>query len=316
MAGRSLRASLLPRTLVLACALLVASAGDDGKGAKVQGKITYLWPIHFSSIALSGPGGDNPSLEPIGFGKELASIGMRGFKEYLTKTLPRELELDEELAARWAQSDHSRVNIAFQRWQKRVFADLYRVPAEGLTSFGDMAPRLEGINYSWPELYESAAFARLKSRIVELSRLYLKRSGYTDIPSKFRVFVWVEVYDKGDAMRPGSRVDGAYLAGRYFASVEKGSIKFNFEDPRGINPPFGKTYSHAPFEGNLVLHPVWNSYFMTPNMKSYPAISYAFLVYPAEGSKLNFQDDLTGDLKVSRSFSSAWRSKSRDGRGP
>merc|ERR1712094_167930 len=90
-----------------------------------------------------------------------------------------------------------------------------------------------------PELYGSPEFAKLKLRIAELTRLYLKRTGYNreDLPKKFHEFVWVEVYDKGDALRPGARTDGAYLLGRYFASAKRGAVKLNFEDPRGATLP-------------------------------------------------------------------------------
>jgi len=158
------------------------------------------------------------------------------------------------------------------------------------------------VDYTWPELYENAAFKRLRVRIAELSKLYLKRTGYEDLPSRFRIFIWAEVFRRGDALRPGVRTDGAYLTGRYFASATRGSLKLNFEDTRGINPPYGKTFSHAPFEGNLVLFPTWASHFITPNMRDDTVVCYSFLVYPPDGSGISWKDDRTTQVKVMRSF--------------
>lgn len=265
--------------------------------------MTLLWPIHLSSVALSGP---NASvLEGPEFGVELAQIGAAGFQRYLSTILPSELAADQELAAEFAQADHSRVNVAFERWQRRAFADSSGMALEELASWGQAARRLPGVNYSWPELHGSRVFQRLKARIAELSKLYLKRSGYQDVPKTFQIYIWAEVYNRGDALRPGARTTGAYLTGRFWASAQKGTLKLNFEDPRGINPPYGKTYSHAVYEGNLVLFPVWVSHFITPNMQDYAAVCYSFLVYPPGGGTLAWQDDLSAQLTVSKPLGQA-----------
>lgn len=51
----------------------------------------------------------------------------------MNKTLPLELELDKAFAEEFNSADHSRVNLAFHRWQKRVYAaqnrDIYPVLA-------------------------------------------------------------------------------------------------------------------------------------------------------------------------------------------
>lgn len=274
---------------------VVATAGD---GAPLQAKITYLWPIHMATVPLTKQAPEGSSLEAPILGQELAKIGLDGFEKYLSSTLPKELELDKPFAQHFRSEDHSRVNNGFIRWQKRVFADRVGVPPTQLTSLGQSIPRLEGIDYGWPELYGSAAFKTLSDRILELSRLYLKRVGYTEIPEQFRLFIWAEVFKKGDALRPGTRTDGAYLAGKYFASGKAGCAKLNFEDSRGINPPFGKTFSHTVEGGNMVLFPVWSSYFVSPNMRDEPLVSYGFMLYPAEGNTLHFRDDLTASLAV------------------
>lgn len=279
-----------------------APAAGSGDGKKsLEGKITLLWPVHFSSIPLSTA--SKSSLEAESFGAELAKIGLAGFKRYLEQTLPKEFELDEEFREIFREADHSRVNTGFLRWQKRVFADRAQVSTSTLTSRGELIPRLSGIDYTWPELYDNPTFKQLLSRIDQVSRLYLKRTGYTkeQLPKRFRIFTWVESFGRGDAMRPYARTDGAYLMGRYWPAAGRGSLKMNFEDPRGINPPYGKTYSHAIYDGNLALFPSWQPHFITPNMLNMTAVCFTFLVYPAEGNVLDWRDDLTGSLEVNRS---------------
>lgn len=267
------------------------------------GKVTYLWPVHFSSVPLSKSKAQPQAFEPEEFGTELRNIGLARFNEYLTSVLPKELEIDKEANAEFQKADHSRINMGFFRWQKRVFADHEGVPVEQLSARGDLAPRLDGINYSWPELYENRAFRKLKTRITELAKLYNKRAGYKESPSKFRIFSWVEVYNKGDALRPGARTDGAYLMGRYFADAKSDSLKMNFEDPRGINPPYGKTFSHPVYQGNMVIFPTWVSHFITPNMGDHTAVCFVFLVYPPGGNTLNWRHDSNADIRIERNLS-------------
>ncbi|CAK9086807.1 unnamed protein product, partial [Durusdinium trenchii] len=147
-------------------------------------------------------------------------------------------------------------------------------------------------------------FRKLRFHINALSKLYLKRTGHDprNLPKAFRSFVWVEVFRKGDSLRPSAHTDGGYLMGRYWPQLKKNALKFNFEDPRGINPPFGKTHSHLAEEGDLTMFPTWASHFITPNMKSQPAVCYTFAVYPEDGNTLDFEDDLSGNLIISETM--------------
>eukprot|EP00438_Fugacium_kawagutii_P022596 Skav212134 [mRNA] locus=scaffold1323:200799:203914:- [translate_table: standard] len=80
--------------------------------------VDFLWPIHVSKFPLSTDGVN--SLEPPAFGEELVKVALAGFEEYVNKTLPLELELDKQFADEFHAADHSRVNLAFRRWQKRA----------------------------------------------------------------------------------------------------------------------------------------------------------------------------------------------------
>lgn len=267
----------------------------------VTAKLRLLWPIHFTAVALSSS--DRLSLEPSDFGHVLAKMGLDGFRRYVNETLPKELELDKRMALEFRDADHSRVNKAFRRWQKRVYADKTRIRVQQLSGNGEYAPRLKGINYNWDEFYAHPAFTRLHGRIDQLTRLYLKRTGGADIPKKFRIFSWVEVFDEGDAQRPMSFTDGAFVMGKYFVSLPRAeALKLNFEDPRGINPPYGKTFSYQAYQGSIVLFPTWVSHFITPNMHKETVVCISFIVYPPDGNSQDWEDDRTGSLEVSRSF--------------
>jgi|Transcript_56560 hypothetical protein len=275
-----------------------AAQAAGGNPESVEGQMRMLWPIHFSSMPLSTP--EKSSLESPKFGRDLTAIALEGFRRYVESVLPKELEVDKQFAQEFAESDHSRVNLAFLRWQKRVYAERMRVHPGTLTGRGDVTPRNPGIDYTWKEFYEDPIYNRLVHRLNQVSKLYLKRTGRANLPKKFRIFTWVEVYNFGDAQRPWARTDGAYLMGRYFAQARRGALKFNFEDPRGINPPFGKTYSHTAFEGNLIVFPTWVSHFITPNMQNSTQVCFGFLAYPPDGNSLDWEDDETGAVEVAR----------------
>lgn len=285
--------------MVCGCVFWQRVRGNPGeqKQPVVEGRVKLLWPIHFSSMPLSTP--SKSSLESPQFGEEVARIGLAGFKKYVSSTLPRELEIDKHFAEEFANSDHSRINLAFMRWQRLAFARTFRINVQALSARGDPAMYLEGIDYSWPELYDSNLFRTLKNRLTQVGKLYMKRTGTGNIPKRLIVFPWVEVFEFGDSQRPWARTDSAFVMGRYFAKTQRGSLKFNFEDPRGINPPYGKTFSHAAFEGNLVMFPTWLSHFITPNMLNSTAVCIAFLVYPPD-MNLDWEEDDTGSLVVER----------------
>jgi len=271
----------------------VVACFHTSHAAPVQGQVTMLWPVHFTSTALSSA--DQTSLETAEFGKELAEIGLKGFQRYRTSILPRELELDSKFKNEFMALDHSRVNLAFRQWQTNAFADTVNMSTRSITPNGGRIRRHKEISYTWPELYDNPTFHRLEVRIRELSRLYLARTGYKNL-TKLRTFIWAEVYAKGDALRPSSNMDGAYLMGRYFAKTVSYSLKLNFEDPRGVNPPGGKTNSHAVYEGNIVLQPTWISTFMTPNMLDDETVCFGFLVYPHDGPMADWRNDLTSSM--------------------
>lgn len=265
-------------------------------GADAEVKAELLWPLHINFLPLSGREGH--ALEPESLADELTHIAESKFQEYLGSTLLLEAQVDQRFAEEYNASDHSRQNLAFRRWQTRAFAETFGYDVSDLTGVGQRIPKLQGINYTWPEFYGSLAYGTLVKRITQVSRMYLKRTGYQEIPRQFRIFIWAEIFFAGDALRPRTEANGAYVAGRYFTAYDRGSMKVNFEDPRGINPPFGKTHSIEPEEGMLLLFPSWLSQFLTPNMKSETQVIFSFLAFSPDGQRLRWKDDLTSSLII------------------
>merc|ERR1712008_177292 len=129
-----------------------------------------------------------------------------------------ELKSDPTFAGKFYETDHSRFNLAFQRWQKLVFAEEEDVPVHRFMAQGEHASRIQGVNYSWPELYQSQVFKKLKHFVMDVTKSYNKKNGFAPgspaTGQKFQVMFWAEVFRKGDAMRPGASGNGAFLRGR------------------------------------------------------------------------------------------------------
>mmetsp|Transcript_65368 Transcript_65368/g.121860 ORF Transcript_65368/g.121860 Transcript_65368/m.121860 type:complete len:306 (+) Transcript_65368:53-970(+) len=294
--------------LGLLASLTECAADGVGATSDIQPTSTLLWPMHVSIVPVSCA--TRKSLDTPDLARGLSQIGLDGFEKFV-KLLPAMLEADPAFHASFAVADHSRTNLAFRNWQLLSQANYTGSDPMGLAVRGEVLQYTPGVEYSFLELYEDPLYERLLSRINQLSRLYLVRTGYDKeaLPSKFRVVTWVEVLKKGDAFVPITRTDGAYLAGRFFAQFEEGAIKFQFEDQRGINPPFGKTHAYTPYEGSMIMHPTWSSTFTTPSLSNEPLVMVCFLVYPPDGKMISWKEDLTGRLEVERKIQPAGSKK-------
>eukprot|EP00927_Polykrikos_kofoidii_P031316 TRINITY_DN26957_c0_g1_i1.p1 TRINITY_DN26957_c0_g1~~TRINITY_DN26957_c0_g1_i1.p1 ORF type:complete len:337 (+),score=26.02 TRINITY_DN26957_c0_g1_i1:272-1282(+) len=270
---------------------------QDKKIAKsVPMHVSMLWPTPIIHVSLSSL--QERSLESPDFGDALRDLGLQGFDKYERSILPKELSIDRNFAAAFADADHSRINTAFGRWQARAYSNHFGLPIKRFSVQGQIPPELDGVPYGWPELYNNPRFRRLLLRVKQLSKVYLNRTGWdtTVTDQTFFIIPWVEVFRHGDAYRPQARSDGAYIFSRYFASVKTNSLKFNTEDTRGINPPFGKTHSMPVESGEIVMLPPWTSTLITPNMINETSVCYCFMIYPESG-KLPVEDDLTASVK-------------------
>mmetsp|Transcript_133374 Transcript_133374/g.231664 ORF Transcript_133374/g.231664 Transcript_133374/m.231664 type:complete len:368 (-) Transcript_133374:47-1150(-) len=286
------------------------ASGPPENADVIPQDVHYIWPVNVWSVPLTSyPGQGAPGLEHPALLRTLTTIGERAFDRYVRDVLPRELEADPVFAEEFAQLDGSRVNQGFARWQKRVFSRLKRVPLDELSMDGKPIPRYQNISYEWPELYESKEYKLLRRHINKIASSYLssmsKEGG--DERQRMRIFIWVEVYRFADSRKPlaltGSMVTGVLFA-RYMSQYGRGAQKFNFEDPRGINPPFGRTHSHQPRQGEMLLFPSWSSTFITPNPVNNSNVFFNFLCWPQGGSReFDWEDDVSGDYVYRKQFS-------------
>lgn len=268
-------------------------------------KTTALWPVTVSSFPLSQRG--VASLAPPKLHEDLAAVALAQYHKYVKEILPTELKMDRGVAAEFREGDQYRTNLAFARWQKRVFMNFFRVDESDLTSTGERAPQITGVPYTWPELLKSAAYASLKGKLLEISRLYMETVGYKkrDIPRNFRIWIWAEVVEPSGGMPPISLTDGGFLAGRYIVQAPAGGSKVIFQDARGINPPYGQAHAIIPSEGEVIAHPIWAPHFLTPNTGNKSLVTFCFKVYPEDGNSLDWEDDKTGDVRASMN----WKAK-------
>merc|ERR1712146_722015 len=94
---------------------------------------------------------------------------------------------------------------------------------------------------------------------------YLVRSGV--VPSvaaslNYSIFNWCAVHGPGEFHGPHTHV-GEYHVGVFYAQAGDDAGKLRFGDPRGQNPPFGRTFFHTPRSGDLVFFPSWLSHMAT-----------------------------------------------------
>jgi len=255
--------------------------------------VQYVWPTVVWNVPLLSGGAGDANLSA-----RLADVAERAFDQYVSSVLPRELEADPAFAKEFREADGSRVNLAFLRWQKRVFAKAARVPVEEIDWDGKPVPKIQGISYEWPELYNSQEFRVFMRKVQTMASSFLNSLSEDKDKHKFRAFAWAEVYRPGDFQRPHMHT-GAAVAGMFFARYAPGPSDGQtlvFEDMRGLNPPFGRTHEIQPAEGELVLWPAWASHFLSPHPGNTTNVFLSVLLWPSGGAEdFDWEDDVTGD---------------------
>jgi len=265
----------------------------------VQQEVQNIWHMPVWNIQLADHG-VLEGIEDAQFANELARIATVGYKGFLKHVLPAELANDTDFAERYYADDTSRLNRAFLRWQKRVYAKTFRKPYNELNWDGSPMPFLPGVKYEWNSFYKSKIYADFIKHVKSLTRSYLSAAtGAKDKGQEedFMVMAWAEVYKTGAYQRPHTHT-GAVCAGhfvvRYPESEGGKTQRLMFQDPRGINPPFGNSHWHDTVEGELVMWPSWAPHMLTPG--NFSTIYISFLVWPEDGaSDLDWEDDPLGD---------------------
>jgi len=282
-------------TLFLALCAAV-SGKEDAEG--FVNSIEYVWPLVVLRSALEPAGGEDPQ-QVEDWRSQMADIAERGFHRYLKEVLPVELKVDEPFAAEFQVADESRWNLGFLRWQKRVYSKATKISIEEILWDGKPVPALKGVSYHWDELLSQKTMATIVKRISPILGTYKKVSDANlDLSRnrRIRFIPWVEAYRPGEFQHPHTHT-GSPIVGIIALRCGSESQRIAIEDPRGINPPFGRKYSHAFKQGDVIVFPSWASHLMEPNRHNGTNIFLSFAVQGEEGVKeFDWEDDGIGAL--------------------
>lgn len=239
-----------------------ASAGAGGPWVS---EVHSLWSTHMEAVPLTS---DVGGLEPPSFHRRIAAEainGWRAFRHKIAPGLPDGHPLKRHLSERHAGA----LNDAFFHWQKNLFeqhGNFWRS-----VELRDPDPNnLQKSNTTWPEMEALPEYQRLRTYVNKLSRRYLVRSGIDPKIAyglNYSLFNWAAVHGPGEFHGPHTHV-GEYHVAVFYAAVGPGSGKLRFTDPRGHNPPFGRTMTVTPKSGTLYMFPSWLSHMATVSQAS------------------------------------------------
>lgn len=294
---QGLRLQPFQRPVALFAALCTAAVGGDAESFFVN-TIEYVWPMVVLRSTLEPDQGEDAA-EVDRWRSELAAIGETGFQRYLKEILPSELKLDQQFAAEFQVADESRWNLGFFRWQKRVYSKASKISTEELLWDGKPVPALKGVDYDWAELHKPKMLASMVKRIsTPLARYKKVAEANLELGRgrRARFIPWVEVYRPGEFQRPHTHT-GSPVVGIIALRCGFESQRMAIEDPRGINPPFGRKYTHAFKQGDVLFFPSWTSHLMEPNRHNETNIFLSFAVQGQEGvTSFDWEDDGIGAL--------------------
>lgn len=260
-------------------------------------RITYVWPTPIHDVRdPKWPGlrqGDTQRARR----KRLSKIGEEGFSRYVQDILPKELEVDTEWRGAYQDTDGSRNNFGFLRWQKKVFSLFSRTSVQELNWDGTRVPKYKGVPYHWPEWHDSEDYSNFLKMLQKWCGRYLHQTRGDD--ERVRIFVSVEVYRPGDFQTPHMHT-GAPVSGLYVARSNRHQ-ELVFADERGKTPPFGREHYMNLTSGQLLLFPSWVQNAFTPNRGSSTNVYFCFWASFRGGiADFDWEDDPAGDYVPSK----------------
>eukprot|EP00929_Paragymnodinium_shiwhaense_P072631 TRINITY_DN36865_c0_g1_i2.p1 TRINITY_DN36865_c0_g1~~TRINITY_DN36865_c0_g1_i2.p1 ORF type:complete len:218 (-),score=41.71 TRINITY_DN36865_c0_g1_i2:1-654(-) len=185
------------RPLGLCLSLVVSAVARPQRqpSDSIQQEIEYIWPMKLLNVQLAGSPG-RPGLEDDSFSEGLAEIALKGYRRYVEKILPRELEANPDFAKEFREADVSRTNRAFMRWQTRIFSGLARLPISELVWDGKPMQQVPGVPYEWDAWFKSNLYKRMRGRVKSMCQELLSakddRHAEQEI-DRGKVFLYAEV---------------------------------------------------------------------------------------------------------------------------
>ncbi|CAE8624025.1 unnamed protein product [Polarella glacialis] len=141
---------------------------------------------------------------------------------------------------------------------------------------------------------------KVAKELTHLGREYLASLDDPLRDQRPRLMMWAEVYEPLAFHGPHSHT-GVPVVGIFAARCEAGSQDISFEDPRGINPPFGKKERFSLSEGEVLLFPSWASHFLEPNLGNSTNVFISFALEKGRGPQdFDWEDDATGSFVETR----------------
>eukprot|EP00931_Biecheleriopsis_adriatica_P047565 TRINITY_DN27424_c0_g2_i1.p1 TRINITY_DN27424_c0_g2~~TRINITY_DN27424_c0_g2_i1.p1 ORF type:complete len:325 (-),score=63.83 TRINITY_DN27424_c0_g2_i1:32-976(-) len=285
---------LRPNVFLLLGVLYFGDAGEEIDESIVN-TIEYVWPavLTQTSLSLKIAGDQKEAMKHL---KGCAAEAESRFLKYVNEVLPVELQSDAVFAADFEAGDAGRFNAGFFRWQKRVFSKLTRIRVEDLLWDGKPVPALPGVDYTWEGLHKSPQFTPIFRAMMEEAKPFQKKAHvqFRDMGRGSRLIPWVEVFRQGEMQSPHAHT-GSHVAGIF--CVRCTSQRVIFEDPRGINPPFGRKHNVVMQPGDVLMFPSWLSHFFDPNHGKSTNVYISFVIQgPGGPGDFDWEDDELGNV--------------------
>merc|ERR1712216_104847 len=254
-------------------------AQADAPATTPQGQTAFLWPTPLQLIPLATDPENGPSaLVSFELCSQLRTAALKGLSEFQAAT-----------AADFPDSPTGRTQLhrAYAHWQRDRSAAVRTHDAKGAE--------------------DTAAVRVLEHWGTHLGAKHLSSVCGLELegePSEaLHIVVWPELLGQYEMLLPQSD-PGALVAGALWVHRGAESRRWVFQDPRGINAPFGRRYEVDAAEGTLVLFPPWLSVYVEPGGPLPPdrspppdAVLWRFLLWPpVPRDEWSWVDDPSGSI--------------------
>lgn len=213
------------------------------------------------------------------------------------------------------QDATSTSGAAFSRWQRDVLrqnrGNLFRNTSVPVSPAGKSnAVRAEAEASLLQLLANSDAYTRIQRWASGLGVHYLQDAAQLSVSTgtPLQATVWCEALRHTDMIGPEAHF-GSVAAGLLWSRQQQAVRRWVFQDPRGINAPFGRRYEVNADEGVAAVFPSWLSYYVEPggpNEDHEPAgeltLLWRFAVWPpAPEAEWSWVDDPLGQVVLRQS---------------